>query len=263
MGVRVVYATMIYRDLLPVDALRRLHDMGVEEYELSYDNFTARRGQEDSLLEDVVSAVKRSGYRVASVHLPYDRQTLEQLAQGKEGAFTRVIRWLRASADMGARIAVIHTLPAKPREKASAVNEQALARLAKEAANMGLTLAVENRLEADLFGSTVDEILELTTKVEGLRACLDLGHLNVNSKGLYDDIQKLAGVAAEVHAHDNDGYSDLHLPPMTGVIDWYRVAGSLLHFGGQLTYEVSCSGAQARCDNYVRLIKIVNKSVFG
>ncbi|MGC9210527.1 MAG: sugar phosphate isomerase/epimerase family protein [Acidilobus sp.] len=260
---RVAYATMLYRDLLPFDALRRLHDMGVEEYEVSYDNFTLRRGQEDMLLDDLVSAVKRAGYRVLSIHLPYDKQTLEQLAQGKEGAVTRMLRWLRAGADMGARIAVIHTLPVKQRDKALDVNAQVLSRLTKEASNLGLTLAVENRLESDMFGSLPDEIIALVNRVEGLRACLDVGHLNVNSKSLADDVQRLVNYLAEVHAHDNDGYSDLHLPPMTGTIDWFRLAGALLHFQGQLTYEVSCAGSQARCDNYVRLIKIVNKSVFG
>ncbi len=260
---RVAYATMLYRDLSPVDALRRLHDMGVEEYEVSYDNFLVRRGQEDSLLDEVVSAVKRQGLRVLSVHLPYDKQILEQLAQGKEGAMTRTIRWLRSAADMGAKVAVIHTLPVKPREKAQQVNEQVLGRLAREASSLGLTLAVENRLEGDMYGSSLEELSALVSKVEGLRVCLDVGHLNINTKSLPDDVQRVIGHVAEVHAHDNDGYSDLHLPPMTGTIDWFRLAGALLHYEGQLTYEVSCSGSQARCDNYVRLIKIVHKSVFG
>ena len=260
---KVAYATMLYRDLAPLDALKRLHDMGVDEYEVSYDNFLSRRGQEDSMLEEVVAGVKRAGYRVLSVHLPYDRQTLEQLAQAKEGAVTRMIRWMRAAADMGAKIAVMHTIPVRPREKAADVNRQIIGRLVNEARSLGLTLAVENRLEGDLFGSSLDELLELVKGIDGLYLCLDVGHLNVNSKSLPDEVQKAVNVVAEVHAHDNDGFSDLHLPPMTGTIDWFRLAGALLHYQGQLTYEVSCSGQQARCDNYVRLIKIVHKNVFG
>ncbi len=260
---KVAYATMLYRDLSPLDALRRLHDMGVDEYEVSYDNFLSRRGQEDSALEEVVVGVKKGGYRVLSVHLPYDRQTLDQLAQGKEGAVTRIIRWMRAAADMGARVVVMHTLPVKPRERALDVNRQVIGRLLNESKSLGLTLAVENRLEGDLFGSSLDELVELAKGLDGLTVCLDVGHLNVNTKSLPDEVQKVVSVTAEVHAHDNDGFSDLHLPPMTGTIDWYRLAGALLHYQGQLTYEVSCSGQQAMCDNYVRLIKIVHKSVFG
>ncbi|MGC9071205.1 MAG: sugar phosphate isomerase/epimerase family protein [Acidilobus sp.] len=259
----MAFATMLYRDLPPSEALRRLHDMGVDEYEVSYDNFLIRRGHEDSLLDEVVSAVKKQGYHVLSVHLPYDKQTLDQLAQAKEGAVTRMVRWLRAGADMGAKVAVTHTISYKHRDKALDVNAQVLGRLAKEALNLGVTLAVENRLESDVFGSLIDEVIALVNRVEGLRVCLDVGHLNVNAKSLPEEVQRVINNVAEVHAHDNDGYSDLHLPPMTGTIDWYRLAGALLHFQGQLTYEVSCSGSQARCDNYVRLIKIVNKSVFG
>ncbi|AMD30665.1 MAG: sugar phosphate isomerase/epimerase family protein [Acidilobus sp.] len=262
---RVAYATMIYRSLLPADAVTRLHNMGVDYYELSYDNFLNRRGQEDALLEDTQASLKRQGLSPSSVHLPYDKQTLDMLAQGKEGAFTRMIRWMRAAREMGASIAVIHTLPLRHSDEAVAANISALSRLAREARDLGLTLAVENRLEGDIVGSTVDELIKIAGSVEGLRLCVDIGHLNVNSKDPPEEISKVAeaGLIAEVHAHDNDGYSDDHMPPMTGTVDWFRVAGSLVHFDGQLTYEVSCSGPEAKCNNYVRLIKMVNKSVFG
>lgn len=260
---KVAYATMLYRQLLPQDAVAKLHEMGVDSYELSYDNFLNRRGQEDQLLEDVEAQLKKRGLTISSIHLPYDKQTLDLLAQGKEGAVTRMIRWMRSGYEMGARIAVIHTMPVKRSEKSLEVNVRALSRLAKEASSIGLTLAVENRVEGDMFGSSVDELLSIAKAVDGLRLCIDVGHLNINSRDPPSEVAKAVDLIAEVHAHDNEGYSDDHLPPMTGTLDWFRVAGALVRFSGQLTYEVSCYGPEAKCDNYVRLVKMVNKNVFG
>ncbi len=262
---KVAYATMMYRYLSPLEALRKLHDMGIEEFEVSYDNFVAtRRGREDELLDELASQVKKTNYRILSVHLPYDRQTLEQLIQMKEGAITRMIRWLRAAHDMGASIAVIHTAPAKSGyEDSLQVNVKAMERLSREARALGLTLAVENRLESDMFGSSLEELTRLVESVEGLAMCVDVGHLNANGRQPQDELPKVIKYIAEVHVHDNDGESDLHLPPMTGTIDWYRVAGALVGYQGQLTYEVSCQGPQARCDNYVRLVRMFHRHVLS
>ena len=262
---RVAYATMLYRYLPPLEAIRRLYEMGVDVYELSYDNFTvARRGQEDALLDQVLQGAKGVGARAASVHLPYDKQTLSQLAEGKEGAFTRMIRWMRAGHELGAAVAVIHTLPLPAgRRESLEANVRVLSRLAREAANLGMTLAVENRLESDIYGASLDELASIVGGVEGLAVCADVGHMNVNGVDPPEGLSRLKGSIAVVHAHDNDGSSDQHLPPMTGTIDWFRVAGSLVGYGGQLTYEVSCMGPQARCDNYVRLLKMVHRNVFG
>ncbi|MGC9112701.1 sugar phosphate isomerase/epimerase family protein [Acidilobus sp.] len=262
---RVAYATMLYRTLPPAEAVVKLHNMGVDYYELSYDNFINRKGQEDALLEETQAALKRQGLTVSSVHLPYDKPTLDMLAQGKEGAVTRMIRWMRAARDMGATIAVIHTLPLKRSESAMAANISVLSRLVKEARELGLALAVENRLEGDLVGSNVDELIKMASSVDGLKLCIDVGHLNVNTRNPPDEISKAsqANLIAEVHAHDNDGYADEHALPMTGTVDWYRVAGALLHFDGQITYEVSCGGPEAKCDNYVRFLKMFNRNVFS
>lgn len=85
----------------------------------------------------------------------------------------------------------------------------------------GARLAMEN-LPGDT-GEVMDETLRrYDTPVLGI--CFDSGHANMlASIGGFVQIERHANRLYATHLHDNDGVSDLHLPPFHGIMDWQRV----------------------------------------
>ena len=64
--------------------------------------------------------------------------------------------------------------------------------------------------------------------VPDLAFVLDVGHANTLGHSAADFIAVMKGRLAEVHAHDNDGTSDQHLPVGAGTVDWHATSASLL-----------------------------------
>jgi sugar phosphate isomerase/epimerase len=60
---------------------------------------------------------------------------------------------------------------------------------------------------------------------------LDMGHCNLHGLDPVEMIRRFAGRLHHLHLHDNDGLSDLHLPPGAGNIDWPAVIKTLVEVG--------------------------------
>ena len=116
-----------------------------------------------------------------------------------------------------------------------------LNRVAAHCCNLGLQLVLENMLPHLLFGH-VNDMMYLLGSISSCEvgACLDTGHAFLAGEmGMV--IQKLCGHLRMVHANDNRGDWDAHLPPGEGRIDWRWLVSELrrCHFGGQIVLEIS------------------------
>jgi len=72
--------------------------------------------------------------------------------------------------------------------------------------------------------------------------CYDSGHGANSDEEVLDLLEKHKERILAVHLHDNDGYSDLHMPMFsTNVVDWARLAGILADspYSGAVTLEVN------------------------
>jgi sugar phosphate isomerase/epimerase len=109
-------------------------------------------------------------------------------------------------------------------------------------ARMGLTLAIETPLP-HLIGGAPDEFAQILDHIgPDARVCLDTGHTWLGRH--WDEFARLtSGRVVHVHAHDNRGTYDDHLPPGDGHIDWARVGASLraAGFEGWLMLELNCT----------------------
>ena len=118
------------------------------------------------------------------------------------------------------------TLPVIPYEKARAGFVENVKNLCDYAAGQGVSIAIENNVQAAytadredlLLGVTGKELLELLSLCErnNLYILLDLAHAKVsgNVRGFDVDgmIRELADTVIEVHISDNDGCTDQNLP---------------------------------------------------
>lgn len=91
---------------------------------------------------------------------------------------------------------------------------------ADEADRAGLRLCMEPRV-GEIISNT-DALLRLLEAVDSdnFGAVLDTGHLNAQKEILPLSVEKLAGRIHYVHASDNDGQTNQHMPPGTGTVDW-------------------------------------------
>jgi sugar phosphate isomerase/epimerase len=161
-----------------------------------------------------------------------------------------ILRAAEAAALMGARHLVLHPGPEKhglsAGERPARLENAAAAlhRVALRCRELGLRLVLENMLP-HLFLGAAGDLLGLLGGLDGLDVglCLDTGHAFL-SGDLHGVVHQLAGRLLMIHASDNRGTHDDHLPPGEGFIPWPGLAGHLAAAGfrGTLIIELAQRG---------------------
>jgi sugar phosphate isomerase/epimerase len=149
-------------------------------------------------------------------------------------------------ADAGVELVNVHPdqrVPLHPKEQVRTRNAEAIALLARDAAQRGIRLMVEN---LDRMFATVEDLAPILQATPELGFHLDVGHANLRL-GLGEPNRTAALLdafgdrLAHVHVSDNrGGPEDLHLPLGAGVIDWKGAIRTLKEAGwdGTVTLEV-------------------------
>jgi sugar phosphate isomerase/epimerase len=113
--------------------------------------------------------------------------------------------------------------------------------LARACNLMATTLLVETPLP-HLVGGHPDEFAWILGQLDrSVGVCFDTGHATLGHH--WDRFIELVGDRLEhVHANDNHGRFDDHLPPGEGSIDWRRIRETLegVGFDGWIVLELSC-----------------------
>lgn len=155
-------------------------------------------------------------------------------------------RCLDSFAAAGVELVNVHPdqrVPLHNKDQIRKMNAEAIARLSQDAAQLGVTIMVEN---LDRGFSDVDDLRAILDAEPDLRFHLDVGHANLNlgvagSNRTERLMEAFADRLAHVHLSDNrGGDQDLHLPLGAGTIDWKGVARLLKQGGydGTFTLEV-------------------------
>ncbi|MGC2352239.1 MAG: sugar phosphate isomerase/epimerase family protein, partial [Candidatus Udaeobacter sp.] len=116
-----------------------------------------------------------------------------------------------------------------------------LNQVARRCKELGIMCVLENKLPHLLFGNTSDIlwILDGINSAE-VGACLDTGHAFL-AGDMHHLVHKLSGHLRMIHAHDNGGADDNHLPPGDGKIDWEKFLRDLIEvrFRGAFILEMA------------------------
>jgi sugar phosphate isomerase/epimerase len=205
----------------------------------------------------VAARMEALGISAYSFHAPFaDHIDITSLDDEQRTASVReVITAAEAAALLGARYLVVHPGPEHPHqpagdERLSRIQHVALSlsKIAAHCRGRGLTCVLENKLPHLLFGNTADMLWILGTMTEtDVGVCLDTGHAHLAGE-IDTAVQKLSRHLRVVHASDNSGNYDDHLPPGQGKIDWPRVLGLLRDngFRGTIMMEISGHGEPAQ-----------------
>ena len=241
------------------EAYRALAAAGIHHIELSGGN----RAFWDELdfvhnAKQIVAEMRDCGVEPSSVHLPFAPfETLDPASTDAEirtGIIAYQSELLRAAADVGVPIAVIHPSgePYRAFERGERMKYavDTLRQLAETADACSIRLAVEN-LPRTCLGCIHEEIKLITNEIPSLCVCFDTNHSLRQPNP--DCIRALAGKIATLHLSDYDMIDERHLLPFLGRNDWHEIMLALeeTDYSGYLTFEVSAKGVL--CEENLRL----------
>jgi sugar phosphate isomerase/epimerase len=189
----------------------------------------------------------RHGLEAISIHAPFGGllDLSDPNPHHRHAAMGTVLTAAAALRDLGGTTVVVHVsdVPRNPTdvEERLAHCVGALELLGRSCDHMHMVLAVESPLP-HLVGGHPDEfewVLKRLAPRTGV--CLDTGHTTLGRH--WRRFLEVAGPRLKhVHANDNRGQFDDHLPPGDGAIDWKEIRAGLrdLGFDGWIMLELSC-----------------------
>ena len=202
-------------------------------------------------VQDAARLVEDLGLETYSFHAPFSQEIdiTSPERRAREFALGELKRAAEAAALLRVRYFVIHPGPEKealPEHERFWRLQNAVDILNQAAAHcrqLGVGLVLENMLPHLFAGRTRDLLWILgAMDTTGIGICLDTGHAHLG-EDLAATVHKLSGHLWMVHASDNRGKYDDHLPPGYGEIHWASLLADLndLHFNGTFILEIAGS----------------------
>lgn len=202
--------------------------------------------------------LRTQGLQAISIHAPFGGRLdlADANPDHRQAAIGAVLTAAMALKQLGGRLVIVHPsdLPRHEHDVHGRLQDAAgsLALLAESCAHAALQLVVESPLP-HLIGGHPDEFAFLLKDLPApVGVCLDTGHTFLGQH--WRRFVEVAGARlTHVHASDNRGVRDDHLPPGEGLIDWTDVARSLREakFSGWIMLELTCTDPQG-LDGHLR-----------
>ncbi len=194
--------------------------------------------------------IKELGMEAYSFHAPFAPNIDIASSDDAQRAtsVTEIFKAAEAAALLHVHYFVLHPGPENPASIAPGEQlprmqhvVESLNQVALRCKELGIMCVLENKLPHLLFGNTSDIlwILDGINTAE-VGACLDTGHAFL-AGDIHSLVHKLAGHLRIIHAHDNAGGDDNHLPPGDGKIDWEKFLRDLIEvrFRGAFILEMA------------------------
>jgi sugar phosphate isomerase/epimerase len=201
-------------------------------------------------IEALSGELRKRALSVVSIHAPFGGllDLAEPNPHHRVAAIGAILAAARAVKQLGGSMVVVHPsdLERARHDVGARLADctRSLAILAENCRALDVTVAVESPLP-HLIGGHPDEFDAILDSLDpSVRVCLDTGHTALG--GHWRRFVDVAGARlAHVHAHDNRGHWDDHLPPGDGTIDWGEVRGTLeaAGFNGWIMLELACPGS--------------------
>lgn len=180
-------------------------------------------------------------------HLPTFVSTADLTDRLREASIEEMRLSLQAAAELHPLKVVlhpsfIHGLGAMMPEIAQQYARTAMARLLHEAERLKLKVCVENMFPRALSLVRPEEFDALFASHPAAKLTLDTGHAHIGggTQRILAFIERFAGRLGHIHASDNFGREDEHLPIGVGTIDFPKVVQALQRadYDDTITLEV-------------------------
>lgn len=194
----------------------------------------------DTDYKDFPRYARDEGLEVENTHGPY-RGANDLWLPGRAGEdYTcELLRCLEDCAKQQIPTAVVHPVNGRqPLPENPAAGLFRLEKVLRQAEQCGVNLAMENQGNPDYLDLVFRELAS-----PRLKFCFDSGHEHYYSPER-NLLKQYGHLLAALHLHDNDGLSDAHALPFTGLVDWRRLRRRLQEIGyrGPLALEAQNAG---------------------
>ena len=201
----------------------------------------------EAQVRDLDLGLRANGLEAVSIHTPFGGllDLAEANPEHRHSAIGAVLTAAMALKHLGGQLVIVHPSDLRRHEHDVHARLQdavrSLALLAESCSDAALQLVVESPLP-HLIGGHPDEFAFILKDLPApVGVCLDTGHTFLGQH--WRRFVEVAGARlTHVHANDNRGVRDDHLPPGEGSIDWTDIARSLREakFRGWIMLELAC-----------------------
>jgi sugar phosphate isomerase/epimerase len=181
-------------------------------------------------------------------HLPTFVSTADLTGSLREASLKEVLDSLDVAADLGPYKVVLHPshirgLGPHVMDMARGYALRSLEAIAQRIEELGLVACMENMFPRAHSLVSPKEFVRVFKRFPTLKFTLDTGHAHIDDKGgkrVLDFIARFPDRINHVHASDNFGKEDNHLPIGTGTIDFPKIIKALkgIGYNDTVTFEV-------------------------
>ena len=236
------YGAMNFPVIPVLEELEAISMMRFDYMELTLDPPQAHYRVIERQAEALLKSLDQYGMSLVC-HLPTFVSTADLTDSIRRASLEETLKSLELAAELRAMKAVLHPSIIRgmgvfvmDRARENAMNSLEI--IVKKSDELGMHLCLENMFPQSNSLVDPDDFVEVFDRFPSLKMTLDTGHANMESKGSYkiiEFIERFADRIFHVHANDNLGKEDNHLPLGTGTIDFPRVVKALKEAGYQET----------------------------
>jgi len=220
---------MFFSDFIEVTNFHEL--VNVKGFDLETVAFVSPFNDLDEV--ETLNMLKSEYPHVAGIHGPFKGMDFSSDQQDIiNGTYYAYDRFHRYAKELGAKHIVVHCCLGNNKAKFEAKVKASVAFWSTYlSTHRGINYYIENVAESswEFQKAIIDKV-----EAKNLKACLDIGHVNVNSNyPISKWIEELNDRIGHVHLHNNNGVKDLHMGIFQGAIPIKDVIESLNRFTSQ------------------------------
>jgi sugar phosphate isomerase/epimerase len=238
--------------------IEEIGEMGFDYVELTMDPPEAIPQKIVTQKKKIQEILNRYGMSIMG-HLPTFVWTSDLYESLRRVSLQENFDALEAASELGIRKMVLHPgyitgLGKLLLDRARGYGMESIEAILKKAGSLGITLCAENMFPQAHFLTSPQEFQELFVTFPDLRLVLDIGHANLGGgrNKSSEFIHRYGHRIGHVHANDNFGKEDNHLPIGAGIIDFDKILRELreAQYDETITLEVF-----SRDRDYLKLSK--------
>jgi sugar phosphate isomerase/epimerase len=218
--------------------LESIFDMGFDYLELTMDPPQAHHSLIREHRTQLVQSLDR--YRMGIVcHLPSFLSIADLTKSIRDASVKEMTDSLVVASEVGAVKVVLHPwyvtgLGALVVDQTKQYGLDGIEVIAEKADQLGLTLCLENLFPQTGSLAEPDDFVEILHRFPTLKLTLDLGHAHIGRNRKYrsvEFIERFGDRITHIHASDNFGKEDSHLPIGAGNINFRKIVKALRKIG--------------------------------
>ena len=230
-----------------IDEINRIADLGFDYLELAMDPPMAHHTTIRADRDTIRSALENRGLALVC-HLPTFVSIADLTDSLRQASLAEMLASLKTAAGLGARKVVfhpgaIHGMAHFAPDTARSYCLESMDAISQLAAELDLTLCVENMFPGYGAFFEADEYGLLFERYPDMQMTLDTGHAHigaVDGRRIKQFAERFAPRIDHLHISDNNSTADEHLPPGGGSINFQWLVKNLktAGFDATVTFEI-------------------------